>query len=424
MAVDSATKRASAPSVGLVWARPLPSPDGNAQVRDRTHLVGLYTGFWEPRPAETVDASTALLAALTPTRGAVVMDFHYEVRSKTNQYIRDVSPAILACSIELNNDRAITMTANFTIDTLARDDAGELITIDPLSERIAPFVDIRVDGEWVSLQQGLYTLSWPRKRHTQAGETWTVQASDLAMHLQEDATDSVYTVASGTNIMAAVATILDAHGLNRALPVTTKTLPAAMTWEVGTPWLKVVTDLCAQGNFYTLWFDKQGTAKTAEKSDLATRTPDVTYTTDDFVLDPWDEDAETTRLANKVIVVRTDPSLAALTSTKTNNDPSSALSVANLGRTITKTIKRDGIPDQTTADAIATSELQEAASVYRRGTMQTSVDPRREANEVFELQYAGVTEGELWWSRNWRMDLRVGAPMTHTVARVQALVAS
>lgn len=365
--------------------------------------------------------------ALTGRSGPVSYTFRFERRTIANQFLEDVTPAFLGGSIEANNDRDVFRTATFTIDASATDDRGNAVTIDPLADHIAVFMDLLVDGSYtLGLPMGLFALNVPRKRFEPGMEMWEIAASDNGIHLMEATTTASYTVAAAENYITgtnAVRDILDDLGLAHALPTTALTLPVARTWPAGTPWLRIVNDLLHAAGMYSLWFDASGIARTRAYDDLSTRTPDVTYTGEDFVLIPITEEAETTRLANQVVAIVDDPSRAPLTSVKTNADPDSPISTVSLGRTITKVIQSDAA-DQTTLDAIAENYLRNEAGLYRRATLLTSIDPRREAHEVYELTVDGVYAAERWWARNWRVQLSIGAQHQHTLGKVERVTAS
>lgn len=365
--------------------------------------------------------------ALTGRSGPVSYAFRFERRTIANQFLQDVTPAILGGSIEANNDRDVFRTATFEVDADALDDRGNAVTIDPLADHIAVYMDLLVDGSYtLGLPMGLFALNVPRKRFEPGGETWEIAASDNGIHLMEATTTTSYTVAAAENYITgtnAVRDILDSFGLAHALPTTSLTLPVARTWPAGTPWLRVVNDLLHAAGMYSLWFDASGIARTRAYDDLSTRTPDVTYTGDDFVLIPITEEAETTRLANQVVAVVNDPGQAPLSSTKTNADPDSPISTVTLGRTITKVLNSDAA-DQSTLDAIAENYLRNEAGWYNRVTLLTSIDPRRDAHEVYELTVDGVYAAQRWWARNWRVQLTIGAQHQHTLGKVERVVAS
>jgi hypothetical protein len=367
--------------------------------------------------------------ALTGRTGPVVYAFRFEKRSKTNQFIADVSPAVLGAQVDLNNDRTVLRTARFSIDAGALDDRGVAVSIDPLADHIAVIMELLVDGSYeLDIPMGLFALNVPAKAYRpQADETWEVEANDLTMHLLEATTTTAYRVASGANYITgtnAVKAIFDSFGLAHAFPATTRTLPVDMTWPPGTPWATVVNDLLHGAGMYSHWFDASGVGRSQLLDDLSRRAADVEYSGDDFVLIPIREEAETTRLANQVIVVVDDPNRAPLSSVATNDDPDSPVSTVTLGRTITKVIQADAAADQATLDERAQRELQESASLYRRATLLTSIDPRREGREVYELTVEGVYEAEKWWVRNWAVELKPAAQMRHTLGRVERVSTS
>ena len=424
MAIDTAAKRAAA----LRALRGMILPDGQlADPADRAAMVGAY--YVTPIYVDlTVDlrweigASPARISrALSGDDGPVRLDYRFERRTIANGFLADVSEHFEArgCSIDGNNDRDVFRTATFA---MLDNDA-----VNPLADHIAVIGELLVDHSLlVDIPAGLFALNVPRKSHRPGLSKWAVVANDLTMHLIEATTTSSYTVASGANYITGtngVKAILDALGLRNALPANTLTLPVARTWAPGTTWLRVVNDLLHDCNFYSLWFDATGVAVTRVSDDLLARTADATYADSDFVLIPIDEEADTTRFANQVVVYVDDPARAPLSSVRTNADPDSPTSTVTLGRTITKTLQSTAA-DQTTLDAIAVSELQQAGSMYRRATLVTQPDPRRGAHEVLALDVDGVFAAENWWSRNWVLPLANGAQMKHAVAKVEKVVAS
>lgn len=389
---------------------------------DARWSVGGYTSItidarWE------VGASTRSIddALAGQPSGVVRLSYRYERRTIANVYQADVTGAIIGARIEADNGRDIFRTATFSIDP---DGAA----IDPLADHIAVIADILVDGSYTaSLPCGLFALTVPKKTYRPGIETWQVGANDLGIHLMEATTTAPYTVAAAANYITganAVKAILDAFSLRSALAQTTLTLPVAMTWPVGTPWLRVVNDLLGGANFYPLWFDASGVGRTRPVEEPNSRTATVTYTGDDFILTaPIAEESDTTRFANQVVGVVEDPNRGILRSVKTNADPDSPTSTVSLGRTITHVVRADRAADQTTLDLIVTNKLQ-SFGLYRRATLQTAPDPRRDAHEVYEITVEDLYDAELWIARSWSLDCRPGAPMQHAIERIEKVVAA
>lgn len=79
--------------------------------------------------------------------------------------------------------------------------------------------------------------------------------------------------------------------------------------------------------------------------------------------------------------------------------------------------------DQQTADEAARIYAEEVASSAYIASIQTSVDPRRELHEIYEIiadtpdnKFAAGTK---WAVEGWSMELRTGGTMTHQVRRVE-----
>jgi len=373
----------------------------------RKNLILLY---------EVAPSPLRVTYALSGEYGPVIAPLRFERRTVANVFLEDVTHAILGCHIEGNNNRTIFRTATFAIDPQEAD-------INPLTDHIAVFTDLTVDGNYVfTMQWGLFALTIPRKSFSpvEGGirEVWEVEANDNTIHLLETTFEQEYTVAAGQNYITgtnAVADILDSAGVPHALPNSTATLPNAMSWPAGTPKMIAVNKLLEGINHLSAKPDSTGTFRTRESTDLNTRTPDVTYNDTDFVLIPITEEVETTRFANKVIV--TSGNLVAVA---TNDDPDSPISTVSLGRTYTRVVTVDAAADQTAIDAIAAQYLRDAASLYRRATLLTQPDPRREANEVYALSVDGLYVDEKWAAQSWAVDLtpQPKPQMTHTISKV------
>lgn len=370
---------------------------------------------------------------LAGMRRAVHTSYRFELRSHANLFLGDITSAFVrdvgpAGTIDLNNDRAALRTARFIIDP-------SKAAIDPFEDHIAVLADTTIDfGVIATSQLGLFHLTAPRRTYRPRHEIWEVEATDLTVHLLEDTCTDTYVVAAGVNYITGangVKAILDAKGLRYALPTTALTVPADKPWEAGTPWLTIVNELLQGCNMYDIWPDETGQFTTRLRTDLNARTVDIAFTGDDFILSPVVEEAETTRFANRILAISEDPNVGILRSVKANNDPDSPTSIVNLGRTITKTI-RPQAANQTTLDEIATFELQQSGSIYRRANILTQPDPRRGAHEVYsitiDLQDTGVPDSagpystQKWWCRNWSLDLMPGAQMKHTIAKVEKVL--
>ena len=386
-----------------------------------TDVEKRFTLVWSIEPTEA-----RIAAALAGEHGPVSYGFRYEKRSVANVFEGDVSAIVTAGSIELDNSRDILRTGSFTVDPAL----DATVDFDPLTDHLAPFMDLLVDGSYTwPFQLGLFAANLaPRRRHRPGSSVETWAASDLALHLLEETVTAAYTVASGANYITGtngVQDIIDRFGLQSALPNTSATLPVAMTWAPGTSYLAIATGLLRGAGMYALWFDVTGVARTRTLDELSARTFDVQYSGETFVLaGDVEEERETSRFANQIIAIIDDPARGVLSSVKTNSDPDSPTSTVSLGRTITRVIAGDRAADQDTLDLLAERELQASASMFRKVGIATSIDPRRDGHEVYGLDLGAVYEGTTWWCRSWAMELKTGGTMRHQLGEVERVVAS
>jgi len=376
-------------------------------------------------PSEQTVADT-----LNGNNGPVVARYRFERRTRAFELIDDISSAVMAGQADMNNDRDIALQGTLEIDLGATQDDGTAINLDMLKDHVAVFHELNIDGYWHRTRVGFFHLSVPGNEYNpgvqrpfQVGDTvrgvTTVAMSDLTIHLVESTTIEPYTVSSGTNYITAVQSILDDKNLNHSLPSTDKVLPNDKTWDAGIPWIRIVNDLLKGAGFYSIWTDTKGVFTSRRLDDLSSRTPDVTYTDEDFIIPPVNEEFETTRFANQVIVIGSDPNWEPVSAVVTNDDPDSSISTVTLGRTITKVMSVDEVADESTAQELAQRELEQSASLYQRVIINSHPDPRRRAREVYSVTIPGLYEGQKFRVRNWSMDLTSGIPMTHTLSRVE-----
>jgi hypothetical protein len=190
--------------------------------------------------------------------------------------------------------------------------------------------------------------------------------------------------------------------------------------------MKILTD---NGNglldgigYYQLYATRTGVLSTREREDLADRSPDVVYTDDDFVLDDVITTGGPNIHYNQIIAVVNDPERAPLYSVKTNSDPASVISTVSTGKTFTRQVNVEKAANQAALDKIARQYLREEANDLRHAKITTSLDPRRENHEVYEIHIEDLEEtSEVWRAQSWRLPLQVGGKMTHEIRKVESL---
>ena len=359
--------------------------------------------------------------ALKGVAGPVAYSFRLDVLDANEVRLSDVTTSVTAASIQVDITRDVVGSASFT---LAVDGL-----VDSLANRLKPWMRLLVAGEIVEFPLGVYLPKKPQ-RTSNAREVQPAYACyDKGVILQQNLLTTPYTASAGDNYISDVSSIAVTAGIpaaQQALTATSSTLPTAKTWDIGVSRLKVCNDLLDMINYQHVWFDANGIMRTNPIRLLSQTAPAVTYQTDvasmivPDVQDDWDD----SQTANCIVVVCKDPSRAAFSATYTNSNPASRASTVTLGRTITRKIDQNGLNSVTEAQALAQQQCELAAAGLHRVTLQTSLDPRRQPYEAYDIEVTSVGSIVLtgkYWCTGWTMDLKTGGLMKHTLSRVEPI---
>lgn len=365
----------------------------------------------------------------------MVVDYRFERRTKTFQFLEDVTPAVLGCSISLDNSRAILRTAKFTIDAkavtwdgLPGQAVSSPVVINPLADYLVPWHRINNGTHWIETPMGLYLLGWPQKQSDGGAETWQVDANDLGIVLAGIISGGMdgWIASVITSVSQKLQQMIVNNGLRAVIAppaVGGDVLGADILYQ---PWsstlLAELGDLATADGMYPPWFNRVGVGVSASVRDLAVRTPDVEYRDGDggVVVTPWQESGDVTLVANTIVAIADEITRSTpLTSTAVNDSPASSISTVRLGRVIERVVRPKGVGDQAALDAVAMAELRAASMLNRKVTLTTPVDPRRDAHESYRVYASGFSDGLLFGVDSWAMTL--GGMMTHQVSALTKL---
>lgn len=305
----------------------------------------------------------------------------------------------------------------------------------PYVDWVRPELTLRyADGSVVTEQVGLFNVAPPTQEHERRVSTGTVDGRDATSLLLRDQFLDGYSVASGTNYVTAVRTVLTGAGFGAAqisIPPTTKTLPAAQSWEPGTTRLRVVNDLLDGIAYYRLSANRQGVLTSGDRlTSLAQASPATTYTsgTGSTLVGKVSDQPDLSRFCNAVVVRKVTPNQATLYARARNDDPASPTGIPTIGLFARPPIDVPTLADQAAADDLAAAYLAEGGTYYRKLTVRTLPDPVFSANDVVGLDITGAG-GRVVASGNWRrLTVVVGfsprdAVTVHTLARVEGYAA-
>lgn len=200
----------------------------------------------------------------------------------------------------------------------------------------------------------------------------------------------------------------------------TKTLPVAMSWEPGTSYLRIINDLLSAVNYESAWFDENGTFVARPYQSPETRPPEYTYATDEtsVISGTVDQVLDLYGVANKWVLVVSDPDRAAIVGSYTNTSPSSPTSTVNRGRTIVDFRTEQDAADSASLNAKAQRLAFEASQVYEEVEFSTAVMPIHSNSDVYTITVDEMGVGAKYSEHTWEMPLVAGGLMKHSARRI------
>jgi hypothetical protein len=356
--------------------------------------------------------------ALTARTGARRFSFRYELLDLTNATVEPALSAVVSGEVAINWLADIKRTANFTIV-----ETGE---IDYLSDRLRPHVRLHLPpfdaDDFVEWPQGVFLLSTPSRhidRHSRI--TREVAAYDQLQVFADDLVTARYSVTAGTNVVEAIATLLD--GLTASIAPNAATLAATKEWEPGTSKLKIINELLGMINYESLSFDEDGTARVQAYQPPSERGEEWTYATDTagLIVPESDQELDLFAVANQWTLVVSEPDQAPIISTYTNNDPGSPTSTVRRGRTISDFRIEVEAVDLATLDAKVERLAFEASQAYEAIDFTSALMPVHSGNDVYRIVYDSLAINHKYAEQTWTMVLKAGVPMAHRARRVITL---
>jgi len=345
----------------------------------------------------------------------VRLSFRYELLDQYNGFKKHLGN-ILSASVANNALADIKRTAKFTMT--------EDSTINFLTDRVKPYCRVWIPSgqDWAEFPQGVFLLTTPPRVADSVGQiTREVETYDLLQVLVDDKVTDRYTVEAGTNVIAAVSTILTGAGLTQQnLTPKDKALPTTQDWPPGTTKLSIVNNLLGAINYQSLWMDENGYAIGQPYVSPSDRVSEYTYATDNTsVIYPGvQQSLDLWAVPNSWVLVVSEPDRPVLTSTYTNSNASSPTSTVNRGRTIVDYREYEEAVDQATLDARAERIAYEASQVYEHVQLETGIMPMHSNADVFTLQHTTLGISAKYSETSWEMELKASGRMKHEIRRV------
>lgn len=362
----------------------------------------------------TVSGYTAAQTRTALLSGVREVKFRYDLLASTEVY-KSALETVESCSISMSYfANKIKRSAKIRI----RDDG----TINYLTDRIKPYFMLKMpDGGWAEWPLGIFILSSPA-RYEMNGEIYrAVEAYDGLQVLTDDKFTSRYTVASGTNYVTAIKTILTGAGITKQnIEPTSLTLPNAREWEPGTEKLTAIKELLADINYTQLWCDENGFYTAGTYTSPSVRAAEFNYLTDNMsvIHNGLEDELDLFNVANSWVVVSSNAETEPLISTYTNSNASSPTSTVSRGRTIVDYRQIDSIANQASLDAYVERLAFAASQVYGHITFGTAIMPFHSFGDVIHVTYDDLGINDKYSETSWEMELKAGGIMRHEARKV------
>ena len=266
-------------------------------------------------------------------------------------------------------DGAFTFNVNAVIRGGGSLDYGGT-PIDWNQHRIQPWYRTESGGLVEEWPLGVFLVATPSTKYSSAGKSVTLELYDKTHILDQDTVTSSYQVPAGTNVIDAVLRVLTQAGQTRAaFEETTQTLATAMVWPVGTSRLKIINELLAAANYFSIWADGDGVFRASPYKAPGARGTSWSFEDNhqSIYAPEFTHDFDTFHVPNRVIVTGqsngdTEPPIALA-----EDRGSGPFSILTRGRVISRFVEGREATDQATLNGIAArllSEGQQVGSTY------------------------------------------------------------
>ncbi len=364
--------------------------------------------------------SNQIADTLAGRTGPVSQSFRFESSDHQGASIADLTPTVEKCTISLQNFRTVTRTAQFKLNK------NQLpAEFDTAGDHIKVTAEVLVAGEIVIFPLGIFHLDAPKTSFTPNDEALIdVAASDLSIHLQEETTDSPYTVTSSETYTSAVEVILDNILVTHSIPSSGSTLPVDITWAPGTPFMTIVNELLFGINYHDIYVDGLGVFRSRPRINPAFESSSIAYSTESepkMIVPPFTLQDSNQLFPNRAVVLIDDPRRTPTFELRENTDGRSSISIQNAPTRLVKFTGSDKariILDSTTAGNAADYELQRAASSVIISTLVTMFDPRRDVHEFYTVTIEDEIISDFCLVHGWTLTTEVGQPMTHQISQI------
>lgn len=379
-------------------------------------MVAPQAGLHNPNGHSDAD----VVAAVRGDSGTRTFTFRYELRDFQGTVKGAYLDNVISCSINFDSTADVQRTATFTVR-----DTG---VIDYGRDRITPWIRLWLPpfgpNDFVEYPHGEFLLSTPKRQLENGAVTRSVEAYDQNQVLLETKAMSRPAISPAwapNNYSTTIDNILSQFPLPRRRVVWSPiTVPAERSWDVGIPWLTVLTDLGNAINYRPLYFDGDGWA-IAEPHHTAAENPSTWTFADNehgVTLPKMEHELDLFAVPNQWTLYVSESDRPTMQATYTNNDPSSPTSVPARGRVISSVEQYNAAATQAVLNAKVQKAAFDQSQIYEAITFETAMFPMWEPFDVYTIQNAPLTINHKYQELSVSYDLQAGATMQRVARRI------
>lgn len=340
------------------------------------------------------------------------VSYRYELLDKNDRPIGDVTAT---GNISFDSTAAIKRVANLNIK--------EENEVDYLSDRIKPYMRLKMGGAYLEFPLGVFLMSSPSRRADRVTTLKNVECYDKTQILSDDKFATRHLIHAGENYINAVATIIASAGIkNYRLDACSLTLRTDIEFSVGTSKLSAINQLLTAINYNELFADSYGTIRATKYEQPEGRKINLYYVPgkDSIVIPGGEELLDTFHAPNKIVRYLENAESECLIATVVNSDPASKLSTVSRGRTIVDIEAVSDIADQATLEAY-TQRIAVEKKIYQQVVFNTAVMPQHEFLDCLYLKNKELDVAGKFIETAWSINLSVGGAMSHTCRKAVSI---
>lgn len=341
--------------------------------------------------------------------------FRYDLLNYNDVKIGELTP-VPGGSLGLNSLAQIKRTGSFTFKE------NEFNDIDWLNDRVQPFFMLNTGKEWMEWPLGIFLISSPNRKVGNSNIYRDVECYDASLILLEDKFDTRYRILANTNYVEAITQIINGAGIWKTnIPAMAGNVKTDKEFEIGTSRLDAVNELLGEINYTSIWVDETGYFVSSPYVLPTNRVIEYEYRNNEMsviLADTATEEIDLFSVANKWVIVASNPETEPMVSRYTNDNASSPTSTINRKRNIVDYREVDDMLDQATLNDYTQRIAYETSQVYGKFIFDTAVMPQHTYMDCLYCEHDKLGVSNKYIETGWEMELAAGGKMRHNARRV------